>query len=91
MKEENVSLSCDEICKYVEKEVKPGDIIRLSLGRVYIPGKVVTNSEGIIQIQVQGEIIKGLTSIDLEKSKDYIIEIEHECKDKKCTLEALEK
>lgn len=88
LKEENVCISCDEICKYVEEEVKPGDIIRLSLGRVYIPGKVITNSEGVIQLEVQGETIKGLTCIDLEKSKDYIIEIEHECEDKKCTLEA---
>jgi hypothetical protein len=86
--EENVCVSCDEICEYVEKEVKPGDIVRLSLGRCYIPGRVITNSEGIIQLQVEGETIKGLTCIDLEKSKDYIIEIEHECGEKKRTLEA---
>ena len=87
-KEENVCVSCDEICEYVEKEVKPGDIIRLSLGRCYIPGRVVTNNDGIIQLEVQGETIKGLTCIDLEKSKDFIIEVEHECEDKKCILEA---
>ncbi|MGB9936098.1 MAG: DUF2097 domain-containing protein [Methanobacterium sp.] len=88
MKEESKCVSCDEICEYVEKEVKPGDTIRLSLGRCYIPGRVITNSEGIIQLEVQGETIKGLTCIDLEKSKDFIIEVEHECEDKKCTLEA---
>ncbi len=88
MKEENKCVTCDEICEYVEKEVKPGDTIRLSLGRCYIPGKVVTNSEGILQVQVEGDIIKGLTCIDLEKSKDFLIEVEHECADKKCTLEA---
>jgi hypothetical protein len=87
-KEENVCVSCDEICEYVEKEVKPGDIIRLSLGRCYIPGRVITNNDGIIQLEVQGETIKGLTCIDLGKSKDFIIEVEHECDDKKCTLEA---
>jgi len=87
-KEECKCISCEEICEYVEKEVKPGDIIRLSLGRVYIPGKVITNNEGIIQLEVQGDTIKGLTTIDIGKSKDFIIEIEHECEDKKCTLEA---
>ncbi len=88
LKEEVKCVTCDEICEYVEKEVKPGDSVRLSLGRCYIPGKVITNNDGILQIQVEGETIKGLTSIDLEKSKDFIIEVEHECKDKKCTLEA---
>ncbi len=88
MKEENKCLSCDEICEYVEKEVKPGDRIGLSLGRVYIPGRVVTNSDGILQVEVEGDIIKGLTCVDLKKSKDFLIELEHECADKKCTLEA---
>lgn len=81
-------MSCEEICEYVKKEVKPGDIINLSLGRCYIPGKVITNSEGIIQLHVECDTIKGLTCIDLEKSKDFIIEVEHECEDKKCVLEA---
>ena len=43
---------------------------------------------GFYRLKYEGETIKGLTSIDLEKSKDFIIEVEHECKDKKCTLEA---
>lgn len=88
LKEENVCVSCDEICEYLESEVKPGDSVKLSLGRCYIPGKVVTNHDGILQIQIEGETIKGLTSIDVEKMKDFIIEVEHECKDGKCTLEA---
>jgi len=87
-KEESKCVTCDEICEYISKEVKPGDIVRLSLGRCYIPGKVITNNEGIIQLEVRGDTIKGLTCIDMEKSKDFIIEIEHECEDKKCTLEA---
>jgi len=87
-KEESRSVTCDEICEYLEKEVKPGDIIRLSLGRCYIPGIVITNNEGVIQLDVQGDIIKGPTCIDVVKSKDFIVEIEHECVDKKCTLEA---
>ncbi|WP_431062801.1 DUF2097 domain-containing protein [Methanobacterium sp.] len=88
MKEENVCVSCDELCEYLENEVKPGDSVKLSLGRCYIPGKVVTNNDGILQIQVEGETIRGLTSIDVEKIKDFLIEVEHECKDGKCTLEA---
>lgn len=86
--EENICVTCDEICDYIEKEVKPGDSVRLSIGRCYIPGKVITNNEGILQINVEGETIKGLTCIDVEKMKDYLIEVEHECEGKKCVLEA---
>jgi len=88
LKKENICASCDEICEYIENEVKPGDIIRLSLGRCYIPGKVVTNNDGVIQIKIDSEMIKGLTTIDVEKLKDFLIEVEHECKDGICTLEA---
>jgi hypothetical protein len=61
MKEEKKICTCDEICEYIENEIKPGDIIRLSLGRCYIPGEVVTNNEGVIQINVNSETIKGLS------------------------------
>lgn len=83
-----ICATCDEICNYLVKEVKPGDSVRLSVGRCYIPGKVITNSEGILQINVEGETIKGLTCIDVEKLKDYLIEVEHECEGKICILEA---
>lgn len=39
----DICLTCDEICDYIEKEVKPGDAVKLSLGICYILGKVVTN------------------------------------------------
>lgn len=88
MKKESKVCTCDEICEYIENEVKPGDIVRLSLGRCYIPGKVVTNNEGVIQINVDSESIKGLSCIDIEKLKDFLVEVEHECKEGICTLEA---
>lgn len=88
MKKENRCCTCDEICQYIENEIKPGDIVRLSLGRCYIPGEVITNNDGVIQIDVDSESIKGLSCINVKKLKDYIVEIEHECKDGVCTIEA---
>jgi hypothetical protein len=88
MKEEKKCCTCDEICQYIEEEVKPGDIVRLSLGRCYIPGEVITNNEGVLQINVDSESIKGLSCIDIEKLKEFIVEVEHECKDSICTIEA---
>lgn len=88
MKNENRCATCDEICEYIEKKVKPGDTIRLSLGRCYIPGKVITNSEGVIQIDVNGDMIKGLSSIDVGKLKEHLVEVQHVCKDCVCTIEA---
>lgn len=87
-KTENVCASCDEICQYINKEVKSGDTVRLSIGRVYIPGKVVTNNDGVIQIKMDSEMIKGLTTIDVEKLKEHLIEVEHECESGICVLEA---
>jgi len=82
--------TCDELCRYIKEEVKPGDIVRLSLGRVYIPGKVITNNNGIIQIKIDAEMIKGLTTIDVGKLKDYLIEQEHECEGNVCIIEAID-
>ena len=87
-KKENVSATCDEICHYIKDEVKSGDTVRLSVGRVYIPGKVINNHEGVIQIKIDSEIIKGLTTIDVNKLKEDLIEVEHECEDSVCILEA---
>lgn len=89
-KTENVCASCDEICQYINKEVKSGDTVRLSIGRVYIPGKVVANNNGIIKIELDGEMIKGLTTIDVEKLKEHLIEVEHECESGICILEAID-
>lgn len=33
-------------------------------------------------------MIKGLTTIDVEKLKEHLIEVEHECEDGICVLEA---
>lgn len=88
MKKEKKVCTCDEICEYIENEIKPGDTIRLSLGRCYIPGEVITNNEGVIQINVDSETIKGLSCIDVGKLRDFLVEVEHECKDGVCTLEA---
>jgi len=33
-------------------------------------------------------MIKGLSCIDVEKLKDFIVEVEHECKDCCCVIEA---
>lgn len=87
-KTENLCASCDEICQYINNEVKTGDTVRLSIGSVYIPGKVVTNNDGVIQIKIDSEMIKGLTTIDVEKLKEHLIEVEHECEDSICVLEA---
>ncbi|SCG84742.1 DUF2097 domain-containing protein [Methanobacterium congolense] len=88
MKKEEKCASCEEICQYIEDEVKPGDTVRLSLGRCYIPGKVVTNNDGVLQINVDSSVIKGLTCIDVKGLKEFIVELEHECKDGVCTIEA---
>lgn len=88
MEKKSKCATCDEICEYIEKEVKPGDTIRLSLGRCYIPGKVLTNNEGILQIDVNSNMIKGLSSIDINELKEFLVEVQHECKDCVCTLEA---
>jgi len=87
-KKENISATCDEICHYIKDEVKSGDEVRLSIGRVYIPGTVINNNEGVIQIEIDSEIIKGLTTIDINKLKKDLIEVEHECADSICILEA---
>ncbi len=88
MKTENKCATCSEICEYIEKEVNPGDTVRLSLGRCYIPGKVVTNNEGVLQIDIESDMIKGLSCIDIEKLKEFIVEVEHECEDSVCIIEA---
>jgi hypothetical protein len=88
LKKENLCATCDEICDYIEKEVKAGDTVRLSLGRCYIPGKVVTNNKGVIQIKIDSEMIKGLTTIDVGKMKEFLVEVEHESEDGICTIEA---
>jgi len=82
----NVCATCDEICEYIENEVKTGDTVRLSLGRCYIPGKVVTNNDGVIQIKIDSDMIKGLTTIDVAKMKDFLVEVEHECPDGACCI-----
>jgi hypothetical protein len=84
----NVIATCDEICEYIDKEVKPGDIIRLSLGRCYIPGKVITNNQGVLQINVNGDIIKGLSCIDVQDLKEFLVEVEHESGNEICIIEA---
>lgn len=88
MKKERKCCTCDEICDYIENKVKAGDTVRLSLGRCYIPGKVVTNNAGVLQIKVDSEMIKGQTCIDVGKMKDFLVELEHECADGICTIEA---
>ncbi|WP_242451135.1 DUF2097 domain-containing protein [Methanothermobacter sp. THM-2] len=90
LKKENRIATCDELCRYIREEVKPGDTVRLSLGRVYIPGKVVTNNAGVIQIKIDSDLIKGLTTIDVEKLKEYLIELEHECEGGVCIIEAVD-
>jgi len=84
----NITATCSEICEYVDKEVTPGDTIRLSLGRCYIPGKVVTNNKGILQIEIDSDMIKGLSCIDIQELKEYLVELEHECESGTCVIEA---
>jgi len=86
--EKNITATCSEICEYVDKEVAPGDTIRLSLGRCYIPGKVITNNKGILQIEIDSEMIKGLSCIDIQELKEYLVELEHECESGTCVIEA---
>ncbi|WP_455240309.1 DUF2097 family protein, partial [Methanothermobacter tenebrarum] len=57
METEKRCATCEELCRYIKEEVKPGDIVRLSLGRVYIPGEVITNNNGIIQVKIDSEMI----------------------------------
>ena len=89
MKKENRCATCEELCRYIKEEVKPGDTVRLSLGRVYIPGKVVTNNSGVIQIKIDSDLIKVLQPSML-KTKDYLIELEHECEGGVCIIEAVD-
>ena len=77
--EKNIRATCNEICEYIDKEVQPGDTVRLSLGRCYIPGKVITNQQGILKIGLNSDTIKGLSCIDIQDLKEYIVELEHEC------------
>jgi hypothetical protein len=84
----NISATCSEICEYIDKEVSPGDTIRLSLGRCYIPGKVITNNKGVLQIDIDSESIKGLSCIDVNELKEFLVELEHECENGTCTIEA---
>jgi hypothetical protein len=89
MKEKkNFSATCSEICEYIEKEVKPGDSLKLSLGRCYIPGNVITNSQGILQIEVYSDMIKGLSRINFQELKEFLVELEHESENKVYTIEA---
>lgn len=84
----NIKATCTEICQYIEENVEVGDMVRLSLGRCYVPGKVITNNEGVLQIDVDSELIKGLSCINVEELKDYLVELEHECKNCTYVLEA---
>ena len=87
--EKNIRATCNEICEYIDEKVQPGDTIRLSLGRCYIPGKVITNENGILKIGLNSETIKGLSCIDIQYLKEYIVEVEHECKNGRiCIIEA---
>lgn len=88
MKEKKITATCNEICEYIDNEVSPGDTVRLSLGRCYIPGKVITNNQGVLQIEVDSEMIKGLSCIDVNELKEFLVELEHECESEICTLEA---
>jgi len=84
----NISATCSEICEYIDKEVSPGDTVRLSLGRCYIPGKVITNNQGVLQIEVDSDMIKGLSCIDVNELKEFLVELEHECENGICIIEA---
>ena len=84
----NISATCSEICEYINEEVSPGDTVRLSLGRCYIPGKVITNNNGVLQIEIDGEMIKGLSCIDVNELKEFLVELEHECSSGVCVIEA---
>jgi len=86
--QKNISATCSEICEYVGKEVSSGDIVRLSLGRCYIPGKVISNNQGVLQIGIDGDMTKEVTCIDIKELKDFLVELEHECKSGIYTIEA---
>ena len=84
----NMTATCSEICEYIDNEVLPGDTIGLSLGRCYVPGKVVTNNDGVLQIEVNSDLIKGLSCLDVKELKEHLVELEHECENGICVIEA---
>ncbi len=88
MKDNFKLASVDEIHKYIIEKVKPGDEIGLSLGRCYVPGTIVTNNNGVLQIDVRGESVKGLSSIDVNDLKDFLVEVKHKSDDGVYILEA---
>lgn len=91
MKDEFKRATVDEIQKYIVENVKCGDEIELSLGRCYVPGTIVTNNSGILQIDVNGESVKGLSSIDINELKQFLVEIKHKNDDGTYILEAVDK
>ena len=86
----NIQATCTEICGYIKEEVKEGDKIELSLGRCYIPGRIITNNDGVLQIEVDSESIKGLSCIDVVDLKEFLVELKHEHPDGTRVLEALD-
>ena len=88
VEKKNITATCSEICEYIDKEVSPGDNIGLSLGRCYVPGKVVTNNDGVLQIEVNSDMIKGLSCLDIKELKEFLVELEHECESGTCVIEA---
>ncbi|MCL2687629.1 MAG: DUF2097 domain-containing protein [Methanobrevibacter sp.] len=88
VEKKNITATCSEICEYIDKEVSPGDKVGLSLGRCYVPGKVVTNNDGVLQIEVNSDMIKGLSCLDIQELKEFLVELEHECESGVCVIEA---
>lgn len=80
----------DEIHNYILENVNKGDEVELSLGRCYIPGTVVTNNSGVLQIDVNGESVKGLSSIDINDLKDFLVELKHKRDEGMYVLEAVD-
>lgn len=80
----------DEIHKYILENVKSGDEVELSLGRCYIPGTIVTNNSGVLQIDVDGESVKGLSSVDINDLKNFLVEFKHKRDDGFFILEAVD-
>ncbi len=90
MKDNIKQATVDEIHKYIVENVKCGDEIELSLGRCYVPGTIVTNNSGILQIDVDGESVKGLSSIDINELKHFLVEIKHKSDDGTYIFEAID-
>lgn len=57
----------------------------------YIPGEVILNNDCVLHIKLESKMFSDLTTtVDVEKFKEELIELEHETEDGIYVFEAIE-